>query len=84
MKLRVGNGAFVNVEPRGQARLNFGKKYLVLNNVYFIPNFSQNLISVSLLHQQHFAVTFTSFNISISLNGCELCVGCIENGLYLL
>ena len=84
LKLRVGNGEFVEVKAKGQARLNFGNKFMLLDDVYFIPNFSRNLVSVSLLHQQRFAVTFTSFNISISFNGCELCVGCMENGLYIL
>ena len=84
LKLRVGNGEFVEVKVKGQARLNFGNKFMLLDDVYFIPNFSRNLVSVSLLHQQRFAVTFTSFNISISFNGCELCVGCMENGLYIL
>ena len=49
LKLRVGNGAFVKVQARGIARLKFGNKYLILKVVFFIPDFSRNLISVSML-----------------------------------
>ena len=84
LKLRVGNGAFVAVQARGRARLKFGNKFLILKDVFFIPDFSRNLISVSMLQLERFVMTFTSFNISISFNGSQLCIACLENGLYIL
>ena len=44
LKLKVGNIVFVTVQARGRARLKFGNKFLILNDVFFILNFSRNLI----------------------------------------
>ena len=41
--LRVGNGESVSAEAVGEVRLQFGNKYLLLDNFYFIPNISRNL-----------------------------------------
>ena len=49
--LQVGNGEFVSAEAVGEVRLQFGNKFLLLDNVYFIPNISRNLISVSELYK---------------------------------
>ena len=49
--LRVGNGESVSVEAVGEVRLQFGNKFLLLDNVYFILNISRNLISVSELYK---------------------------------
>ena len=68
----------------GVARLYFGNNYLVLNNVYFILGFRRNLISISMLHEQLFSVSFYNNMIVISRNGFEICHAKPENGLYLL
>ena len=47
----MGNGESVSAEAVGEVRLKFGNKYLLLDNVYFIPNISRNLISVSQLYE---------------------------------
>ena len=50
LKLKVGNGELVSVKARGTTRIKFNsKKFLLLENVLYIPNFSRNLISVSCL-----------------------------------
>ena len=68
----------------GVARLNFRNKFLVLNNVFFIPGFRRNLISVSMLHEQLFSISFINNEIVISRNGLDICHAKPENGLYVL
>ena len=82
--LRVGNGESVSAEAVGEVRLQFGNKYLLLDNVYFIPNISRNLISVSQLYEQSFSVYFSYNEIIISRNGVQICCAKLENGLYIL
>ena len=82
--MRLGNGEVVSATAVGEARLNFENKYLVLNKVYFIPGFRRNLISISVLHEQLFSVSFYNNMIVISRNGFEICYAKPENGLYLL
>ena len=55
-----------------------------MNNVYFIPGFRRNLISISMLHEQLFRVSFYNNMIVISRNGFEFCHAKLENGLYYL
>ena len=37
-----------------------------------------------MLQLEQFVMNFTSSNISISFNGSQLCIACLENGLYIL
>ena len=69
--LRVGNGESVSAETMGIACLVFGNKYLLLDNIYFIPNISRNLISVSELHKQSFAICFNNSEIIILCNSVQ-------------
>ena len=82
--MRVGSGEIVSAKAVGVARLNFRNKFLVLNNVFFIPSFRRNLISVSMLHEQLFSISFINNEIVISRNGLEVCHAKPENGLYVL
>ena len=82
--MRVGNGAEVSAKAVGVARLYFANKYLVLNNVYFIPGFRRNLISISRLYEQLFGISFYNNQIIISRNGLNICYANCENGLYIL
>ena len=82
--LRVGDGESVSAEAVGEVRLQFGNKYLLLDNVYFIPNISRNLISVSQLYEQSFSIYFSYNEIIISRNGVQICCAKLENGLYIL
>ena len=63
--LRVGNREYVSAEAMGEVRFQFGNKFLLLDNVYFIPNISRNLISVSELYKQSFSINFNYNEIII-------------------
>ena len=82
--MRLGSGEVVSATVVGVARLEFGNSFLILNNVYFIPGFRRNLISISVLHEQMFNISFYDNEIIISRNGFEICQAKPENGLYLL
>ena len=49
-----------------------------------IPGFRRNLISISVLHDQMFNISFYDNMIIIFRNGFEICQAKLENGLYLL
>ena len=80
----VGSGDDVSTVAVGAIRLELGNKFLVLNNVYCIPGFRRNLISVSKLYEQLFTVSFNNNQIVISRNGLNICHANNENGLYIL
>ena len=80
----VKNGADVSTVVVGVIRLELGNKFLVLNNVYCIPGFRRNLISVSKLYEQLFTVSFDNNHIVISRTGLNICHANNENGLYIL
>ena len=80
----VGNGADVSGVAVGAVCLELGNKFLVLNNVYCIPGFRRNLISVSKLYEQLFTVSIYNNQIVISRNGLNICHANNENGLYIL
>ena len=82
VSMRLGSGEVVSATAVGVARLELGNNFLVLNNVYFIPGFRRNLISISVLNEQLFS--FYNNMIIISRNGFEICQAKPENGLYLL
>ena len=73
VSMRLGSGEVVSATALGVARLYFENKYLVLNKVYFILGFRRNLISISMLHEQLFSVSFYNNMIVISRNGFEIC-----------
>ena len=79
--MRVGNGAMVLAKAVGEVRLLFNNKFLVLNNVYYIPGFRRNLISVSRLYEQLFKVSFNDKVVIISRKGLNICSGILDNGL---
>ena len=68
----------------GEVRLQFGNKFLLLDNVYFIPNISRNLISVSELYKQSFSICFNYNEIIILQNGVQICCAKLKSGLYIL
>ena len=77
--LRVGNGESVSTEAVGEVRLQFGNKFLLLDNVYFIPNISRNLILVSELYKQSFVICFNNNEIMILRNGVQVSCAKLEN-----
>ena len=82
--MRVSNGEVISIKAMGVTCLNFRNKFLILNNVFFIPSFRRNLISVSMLHKQLFSISFINNEIVISRNGLDICHAKPENGLYIL
>ena len=84
VSMRVGGGKVVSTKAVGVAHLNLRNKFLVLNNVFFIPGFMKNLISVSMLHEQLFSISFINNEIVISRNGLDICHAKPENVLYVL
>ena len=63
-------------------RLSFSNnKYLILINIYFIPNFKRNLISVSKLHEQLVSVSFDINFVIIYKNGITIFFGYADNGI---
>ena len=61
----MGNGESILAKAVGEVRLQFGNKFLLLDNVYFIQNISRNLISVSELYKQSFSINFNYNEIII-------------------
>ena len=56
-----GNGATVSATSAGCVTLSFqNNKYLFLNDVYFVPNFGKNLLSVARLVEQGYSLTFNN------------------------
>ena len=83
--MRVGSGQIVSAAVVGTTRLEFeNNKFLVLENVYYIPGFSRNLISVSMLHEQNFKISFNNNSIVISRYGFKICSAKSIDGLYKL
>ena len=64
--------------------MNFKNNFLVLNNVLFIPEITRNIISLSLLHEQKFGISFNNNIIFISRNGNNICHAKQKDGLYML
>ena len=83
--LRVRIDALVSASTVGQIKLYVeNNKFLFLNNVYFVPGFTRNLISVSRLYEQCYSVSFDNKSVVISRNGLNICSGFIENELYVI
>ncbi|KAI3744877.1 hypothetical protein L1987_57973 [Smallanthus sonchifolius] len=69
-ELHVGNGQKVVVKAVGEYTLLLPSGLeLVLNNVYFIPNLTRNIVSVSALREQGFNYAFDNDFIPAYLNG---------------
>ena len=80
----MGNSESVSTEVVGEVCLQFGNKFLLLDNVYFIPNISRNLISISELYKQSFPINFNYNEIIILRNSVEICCAKLKSGLYIL
>ena len=57
--------------------------HLDLIDVYYVPQFKRNLISVSCLNNFGYSVTFNK-DFIISKNNKFICKGTVENGLFFL
>ena len=84
INLRLGNGTLVSTSAVGDIRVCLdSRRHLDLIDVYYVPQFKRNLISVSCLNKFGYSVTFNKVFI-ISKNDKVICKGTLENGLYFL
>jgi transposase InsO family protein len=84
INLRLGNGTLVSASAVGDIRVYLdSRRHLDLIDVYYVPQFKRNLISVSCLNKFGYSVTFNKVFI-ISKNDKIICQGTLENGLYFL
>ena len=83
--MQVGTRDVVLARAVVEVRLQFSNSYfIVLNNVYYIPNFRRNLISVSRLLEHNYSISFSNKDIIISRNGLNICSGILENNICML
>ena len=68
----------------GDIRVNLdSSRHLDLIDVYYVPQFKMNLISISCLNKFGYSVTFNK-DFIISKNNKFVCKGTLENGLFYL
>ncbi|WJX29428.1 hypothetical protein P8452_18069 [Trifolium repens] len=83
--LRVGNGAKVAALAIGTYMLTLPSGLIIqLENCYYVPAISRNIISVSCLDKFGFAFIFKNNCCSIYLNDIFYATAQINNGLYVL
>ena len=84
INLHLGNGTLVSANAVEDIRVYLdSRRHLDLIDVYYVPQFKRNLISVSCLNKFGYSVTFNKVFI-ISKNDKIICQGTLENGLYFL
>ena len=72
-----GNGATVSAHSVGTVKLSFSfSKFLVCKNVYYVPEFGKNLLSVAQLFEQGFHLYFNN-RIEIYMNGNLITTACL-------
>ena len=82
--LRVANGARVVALAVGSCQLKLPSGLVLnLNNCYYVPSLSKNIISISCLVEQGFEIFINkSKGCSIYLNDMLYCLGKIVNRIY--
>jgi len=79
---RWGNGASVSATAVGSIKLIFENSFIVLNNVYYVPVFGKNLISVARLIEQGYSLDFNNDVIQILKNGFMITSTVMINNLF--
>ena len=83
MVLHVGNGATIAVHAHGNLELCLPSGLnLYLNNVYYVPTLTRNILSVSLLKQSAFNYQFMNDNLHVFKNGIFYFEARPINGIY--
>ena len=82
--LRVGTGEVVSARSVGNLKLFFGDRFIILDNVLFVPGIKRNIISISCLLQQLYKVSFEINEVFIFQRGIHICSAKLENNLYML
>ncbi|KAK8936095.1 hypothetical protein KSP39_PZI012974 [Platanthera zijinensis] len=84
-RLTVGNNAEVEVEFIGDVCLVLSSGYeLILKDIFYIPSFRRNLISVSVLDKLHYGFNIYGGSIDISYESQVIGHCSLSNGLYSL
>src|SRR3954469_11626905 len=83
--MRVGNGAKVDVMSIGTLRLSLPSGLiLVLNNCYYVPVLSMNIVSGSCLIRDHYSFKSETTGCSIYKNNVFYVHAPVCNGLFLM
>ena len=80
--IQIGNGAIVWPKAVGYVILRFDSDRIVLKDILHIPGFQQNLISVSVLSNQGYSVSFFHSGVKFSRNGRFIYSGKLYDNLY--
>ena len=66
----------------GSIKLFFtNEKFIVLKDVYYVPEFGKNLISVACMVSNGYSISFDN-GIEIYRNDCLICKGQMYDNLY--
>ena len=60
------------------------KSFLLLENVYVVPDLKDNLIYVKCLLEKSYSLTFNVNKVFVCKNGVEICSAKLEDNLYVL
>ena len=82
--LKVGTRTVVSAVAIGIVNIHFQNNSLFLENVYYIPGFKRNLISIDRLFEQCCNISFNNKCVITSRNGVNICSVNLENCLYTL
>ncbi|KAK4337915.1 hypothetical protein RND71_042402 [Anisodus tanguticus] len=83
--LRVGNGARVDAERVGTYRLNLPSGYcLVLNDCYYVPSLTRNIISIPVLDMEDFSSYIYNGSQVLSFDNVIYGTAPLVDGLYTL
>ena len=85
MDLRVGNGARIAALAVGSYFISLPSGFVLeLENCYYVPSITRNIISISSLDSKGFSFQFKDNSCSFALNGMFYGSAQQENGLYVL
>ena len=82
--LRVGTRDVVSARSVGNLKLFFGDRFIILDNVLFVPRMKRNLIFISCLLEQWYKISFEINEVFIFKRGIHICSEKLENNLYML
>ena len=84
VSLRTSDGSLVLAEAIGNVRIYFHNyRFLLLKDVFFVPNFKQNLISVACLLKDSYSASFGQIAV-IRKNNIFVCSGEMISNLYFI
>ena len=73
------------MESIGAVRLMLESGYVLqLRNVFYVPNFRRNLISISVLNHDGYVFLFQNASVQLSLNSKVVGSSILNNGLFQL